>query len=66
MFQKLSGPKVSAYLQMGVNVLAILFALAWVAFIVFLFVQDALEFGVLFSILTVLILILAYANERPQ
>lgn len=66
MLRKLSGPKASRYVQTGVNVFAVVFALAWIGFIAYLFVQGATEFGGLFLILTLLIVGLAYANERPD
>lgn len=66
MFQKLAGPKISRYVQTGANLFGVLFALAWIGFVAFLFVQGAVEFGTLFLILTLLILGLAYVNERPE
>lgn len=66
MLQKLAGPRISEYIQTGVNALGVLFAIAWIGFIVFLFVQRAADFGALFLVLTIFILGLAYANERPE
>lgn len=66
MFDWLAGNKISRYIQIGTEVLAVLLAVAWFALIGFVLHQGAYEVGGLFIVFTILIAGLAYANERPD
>ena len=66
MLQKLASTRISKYIQMGTEALAVLFALAWFAMIGFVLLKGAFEVAGLFIVFTFLIAGLAYANERPK
>lgn len=63
---RLSGAKVSRYIQASYEILAVILAVAWFAFIGFVLLRGAYEIGSLFTIFTVFIIGLAIANERPN
>lgn len=62
----LSGAKASRYVQTSYEILAVVLAVAWFAFIGFVLLRGAYEIGSLFIIFTVFIIGLAIANERPN
>ena len=65
MLQKLASNHASRYIQVGSNILAVLFVLVWFAIIGFVLLKQAFEVAGLFIVFTLLILGLAYVNERP-
>jgi hypothetical protein len=66
MLDRLSGPVISRYIQIGYELLAIIVAAAWFGLIGFVVLQGAYELAGSFVVFTVLIGLLAYANERPE
>lgn len=66
MLQKLASNHASRYVQIGTNVVAVVFLLLWFATIGFVLLQEAFEVAGLLLVFTVLIVGLAYANERPE
>lgn len=66
MLVKLATSPAVGILQIGYYALSVLMLLAWSAIVLFLLVEGAYQVGGLFVILTVLIVVLAYANERYE
>lgn len=66
MLRKVANGRTSRYIQIGTEVLAVLFAIAWFAIIGFVLLQGAYEVAGMLLVFTLLIAGLAYANERPE
>ncbi|MFA9517893.1 hypothetical protein ACERIT_11865 [Halopenitus sp. H-Gu1] len=66
MLARLATSPVVKLLQVGYYLISIGIVLAWFGFTAFLLLQGAYEVGGVFVIMTILIGLLAYFNERPD